>query len=389
MGDSALNIGFLYNHDQIHQLPHSVPIMRALAQRGGHRVTALTPSDRLAAEIRRLCGDLCGREIHLERLRLGLVSRLGSALANRFMPARKLLIYRDNLDLLGGFDALVMSEKTSLMLKTRYGLRVPLIHTRHGAGDRAIGYNRESALFDHILCAGPHIRDRLIEEAGVDPARIDVIGYPKFDLFTRPSVVVPRRGRGTIVYNPHPAPALSSWYDHGNATIAAARDAGWQTIFAPHIMLFERPLVMSAEFGTARRPPRLDPQLASDPLVHADLHGPALADMSYTLQADAYVGDASSQIYEFLKDPRPCVFVNSGGHEWQGRADFAHWQAGPVITAPDQLPAALDRAFAEHDSRWKPVQQRLFAERFDLTARPSGERGADAILDFLGTRTRS
>ena len=75
-----------------------------------------------------------------------------------------------------------VAEKTSLILKTRYGLTdLKIVHTRHGAGDRAIGFNPESAKFDLVLVSGPKIRDRLIAEAGLTPDQIALVGYPKFE----------------------------------------------------------------------------------------------------------------------------------------------------------------------------------------------------------------
>ena len=32
--------------------------------------------------------------------------------------------------------------------------------------------------------------------------------------------------------------------------------------------------------------------------------------MTYTKQADIYLGDVSSQVYEFMLKPRPCIFFN-------------------------------------------------------------------------------
>ena len=37
--------------------------------------------------------------------------------------------------------------------------------------------------------------------------------------------------------------------------------------------------------------------------------------MSY-LSADVYLGDVSSQVYEFIYKPRPCLFLNSNEIEW-------------------------------------------------------------------------
>src|SRR3546814_14679599 len=71
---------------------------------------------------------------------------------------------------------------------------------------------------------------------------------------------------------------------------------------------------------------------AAAPNIHIDLGSAALTDMSYTNGADIYLGDVSSQIYEFLKSPRPCLFLNSHGIDPDRDPNFAHWQSGPVIS---------------------------------------------------------
>ena len=42
----------------------------------------------------------------------------------------------------------------------------------------------------------------------------------------------------------------------------------------------------------------------------------------YVRAASLYIGDASSQVYEFLERPRPCIFVNCHGVEWRGRKNM-------------------------------------------------------------------
>ena len=42
--------------------------------------------------------------------------------------------------------------------------------------------------------------------------------------------------------------------------------------------------------------------------IRVDLGSPASTDMRYTLPSDVYLGDASSQVYEFLIKPRHCIF---------------------------------------------------------------------------------
>ena len=140
-------ICFLFNHDQTHQIAHSLPIALQMAKSGVADVTLAVTSMLVETEIRRLSGaSLEGMKIVPLQTK-STVSQLLVRAFDHLVPARKLLVYRDNLDFFRQFDALVVSEKSSLILKTRYGLKdVKFIHTRHGAGDRAIGFNAESAV---------------------------------------------------------------------------------------------------------------------------------------------------------------------------------------------------------------------------------------------------
>src|SRR5204862_2647259 len=162
---SVMRIGFLFNHDQVYQVAHSLPIALALARaRVDAEIVVATTNPRLSAEVIRLGDGMIGPVIRLVELGLKRrTSRLARAALDGVLPATKLLVYGDNLDFFRSLDVLVVAEKTSLVLKTRYGLEaLKIVHTRHGAGDRAIGFNRMSAGFDHVLVSGPKIRDRLI-----------------------------------------------------------------------------------------------------------------------------------------------------------------------------------------------------------------------------------
>jgi hypothetical protein len=148
-------------------------------------------------------------------------------------------------------------------------------------------------------------------------------------------------------------------------------------------MLFHRKLVVTIDKLRIDRPGLIDRRYLDAPNIHVDLGSPASTDMTYTLAADVYLGDVSSQIYEFLRQPRPCIFLDSHHADWRGNPNYAHWSAGPVITDPANLAAAIDWALVSH-GRYLPVQQQLFADSFDLTDEPSAVRAAHAVLDFLG-----
>ncbi|HJV42438.1 hypothetical protein [Caulobacter sp.] len=384
-----MRIGFLFNHDQVHQVAHSLPIALALARgRPDLEIIVATTNRRLSAEVIRLADGMIGAGLRL--VELGLKPGASRTMANALealIPAGKLLVYRDNLDFFRSLDVLVVAEKTSLLLKTRYGLKdLKIVHTRHGAGDRAIGFDKASAGFDHVLVSGPKIRERLISDAGVDPRTISVVGYPKFDLAPpRPSLPFVDDRRPVVLYNPHVSPHLSSWYDEGRAVLDwFVEHDEYQLIFAPHVMLFERPFVVTIDKLRIDRAGRIADKYLRAENIHIDLGSRASTTMTYTQRADLYLGDVSSQVYEFLLHPRPCVFLNTHRFEWRGDPNFTHWRAGPVIERAADLGAALVHAQEEHETIWRPVQEELFNQSFDLTPEPSSARAARALARFAG-----
>lgn len=382
-------ICFLFNHDQTHQVAHSLPIALRLAETGEAEVTLAVTTDVIEARVRDMAGASLAR---CKLVRLGLKahgSRFAAGLLEGLVPARKVLLYRDNLDFFRGFDALVVSEKTSLLLKSRYGLDgLKIIHTRHGAGDRAIGFGPESARFDLVLVAGPKIARRLTEEANVDPARIRLIGYAKFDQHpddgtARARLPFADREKPTVLYNPHPSPKLSSWYGMGEPLLEAFRNQDrFNLIFAPHVMLFQRKWTVTISPPAIARVRVPGPRYAGSPHILIDPGSTASVDMTYTNAADLYVGDVSSQVYEFLRRPRPCLFLDAHATDWKGKADYMHWNAGPVIGPGGDLLAACADALDTHGA-YLPAQRKLLADTFSVTARAASDRAAEAILDFL------
>jgi CDP-glycerol glycerophosphotransferase (TagB/SpsB family) len=379
-------ICFLFNHDQVHQVAHSLPIALALAKRTPGNVTLAVTTPELERHVRILAaaaGDKC----HV--VRLNLQSKLSNGLntmLGRLVPARKLLIYRENLEFFRRVDILVASEKTSLLLKTRYGLgNLRIVHTRHGAGDRAIGFGRESAAFDLVLVSGPKIARRLVAEAGVAADRIAVVGYPKFDLYSGTSAPSPfaDSSKPVVLYAPHPSPRLSSWHRMGEAVLEAFhRSDRYNLIFAPHVMLFARPWTITVDPPAVRRIRKPDRQYREADNIHIDLGSPPSTDMSYTNLADVYIGDVSSQIYEFLHRPRPCLHLNAHGVVWKDDRNYAHWRSGPVIGRGEDILAGVDRAIATH-GEYLTAQRELFDDTFSLTEEPSAERAAKAILELV------
>lgn len=378
-------ICFLFNHDQTHQIAHSLPIALQMAKSGAADVTLAVTNTLVEAEIRRLSGAaLEGMKIVPLQTK-STVSQILVRALDSLVPARKLLVYRDNLDFFRQFDALVVSEKSSLILKTRYGLKdVKFIHTRHGAGDRAIGFNAESAQFDLILVSGEKIRDRLVRDAGVPPEKIRITGYAKFDIVVpEQKPLFPASDRRTILYNPHPSPHLSSWFKFGAEVLEQFYQSGrYNLIFAPHLMLFARPWTVTIDrlsIASAKKPAARYHDAAH---MLIDLGSPACTDMTYTNAADLYLGDVSSQVYEFLHRPRPCLFLDAHDTQWQGNPNYRHWTTGPVKTDAKEIIDAVDAAFATQAS-YNDAQRNALADSFSVTDTAASVRAAAAIIDYL------
>jgi hypothetical protein len=371
-----LRVGFPYLA-QIHQAPHSLPIAVELARRHPEvevRVAALTTGhlDFVRAYARLF------PEAHMGFDLLALPELVRDGIGrNGHQVGRKLMGLVLNRSYFDSFDALVVPERTSLILR-RLGVRRPkLIWTRHGAGDRASGFQQEIAKFDFVIMAGAKLERRLLDAGLIRPGHYVTGVYAKFDyvgLKPRPRPPFDN-GRPTILYNPHFRRSLSSWPLAGAAVLDwAAGQADYNLVFAPHLRLFDPPTERKYEAFHGYR---------DAPHVRIDLGSTASVDMTYTLSADIYLGDVSSQVAEFVTRPRPCVFLNPRRFAWRGDPNFAFWELGEVTEAADRLSDVMPAAIAAQSSRDRR-QRDYVADTFGAPGEPTAHIGADAIATYLG-----
>ena len=224
----------------------------------------------------------------------------------------------------------------------------------------------------------------MLAEGLVDPDRYTVAGYVKFDCMRNtPRPKLFSNGRPTVLYAPHFNPKLSSWYGWGESILDYfVHSSDYNLVFAPHVLLYRRRWHISTEGGLPRRTPVIPDAARRAPNILVDPGSIASIDMTYTRAADIYLGDVSSLVYEFLIEPRPCVFLNRSKASWRDNDNFRFWSTGEVLESLSDLPAAL--ALTRSDPmRYRAEQERAFAEAFDLTDTPSAIRAADAITGFL------
>lgn len=85
----------------------------------------------------------------------------------------------------------------------------------------------------------------------------------------------------------------------------------------------------------------------------------------------------------FCVNPAPALFLNSHDADWKEDENFLFWRLGEVLSGPAGLGAALERAAAQHREQYSAVQERIFAETFDLTSEASSRRAARVIAGLI------
>jgi len=360
---------------QVHQMFHSLPIALEIALRYPDVEVHLAGStDEHLAMLRTLTQAYApGAPVTIDHLKLPpwfphAVTSMGEG-----MPP-KILVVLFNLLYFRRFDALVTPERTTGRLR-RWLPNTQFIWTRHGAGDRASGFEKDIGKFDFVLMAGAKIERRLLEQGLISEGRYETGVYAKFDLVRKlPRHALFENGRPTALYNPHFRPMHSSWASWGRDVMDYfAGSDRWNLVFAPHIRLFY--------------PPTADKYSAFDayseaPNIRIDLGSRASADMTYTSSADLYIGDVSSQVAEFLMRPRPCVFLNAHHVAWKGDPNYRFWELGPVVDDIADLGSAIEEAVREHDS-YRERQIAYIKETFGDIEPPTAPKGADAIVRYL------
>lgn len=341
---------------QAHQFLHWLPAALRLSREPGVEVTVLGGSPAGLDFIRSF--DPGGR-LQLKQLMAPSLSRDGL-----FTPPSRGLALLLNQHIIRRYPTIVTSETTSSLLKSFPSFKSRLVQIKHGAGDGAAGYKSDYRLFDLTLVAGEKDKRRLIERGFATEENCVIAGYAKFELI-KPSTTLFSDDNPVALYNPHFEPKLSSWFEHGPAIVQEMeRIPDWNFVVAPHVKLIGGPDVRSAA-----------------PNFLMDRGSARSIDMSYTQAADVYIGDVSSQVYEFILRPRPCIFINFDRRNWQGDENYAHWHVGQVIDCVDQLAPALERAKALQP-RFEEAQRKMVDYSIDRAGEPASERQARAILSF-------
>ena len=365
---SQKTVGFVLvggEHQALHLLPSAVP----LSQKEFVSIKVLVRSEEEQIYCRKLLKRLGGEHIVIEKMTVPFWIR-------KFAKKKISLFFNRNK--IKSFDAVIASEPTSTILRS-FIKKMPLfVLIPHGAGDRAKGYDSRTKIFDHVIVAGSKHRRTMIDKGLVTRETCSVAGYIK-------RYVIQQLNDNEWSYFPHDKPIvlyiphfdleLSSWPKFGEDLLEFFQhQSDFNVVIAPHIRLsksFPQPLK-----------DRLDAIAKANDHICVDLGSPRVMDMTYTRNADIYVGDVSSQVYEFLVKPKPCIFLNSHDANWQDNPDYGHWAMGQVCNDLDEFKVSLNKAVESHPEYAEIQKSRCFDNMGDPDWVPT-ERAAEIIYNLL------
>ena len=340
---------------EAHQHLHWLPVALRLAEKPDVEVTVLSGSKAALRFIQNLDRD------RVLKLRYLWFPKWGDD--DLFRPPRRTRVLLFHGRTIASYPFLVTTEVTSSVLYRQPGFASKMIHMKHGAGDQESSFNSRHALFDLTLVYGQKHKDRLVERGWAFDDDCHVVGCAKFELAGEPIKLFPN-DNPVALYNPH-WKNLSTFPRFGERLIRKMEELpNWNFIVAPHV---------KSRFQTVT---------TAAPNIIVDVRSARSIDMTYTQAADIYIGDVSSQVYEFVRRSRPCIFLNLEHVDWRGRPNYLHWTMGQVIEHVDDLGPALDRADYVQPL-YADLQRELFSYSIDESDDHPSARQAEIILKFM------
>jgi hypothetical protein len=377
MGREKQKIGFLY-FEEIHHIPHFIGIASALAKNYDVQVDILTFINE-HEYLNKLINLLDAREsINVIQLPKPLSRKIIDYFTGRKKPS-PVYLYKKHKKLLLTYDALVFTEKNhKYIYKYRKGNKKPyLIVVNHGPAGRGYSFQPAIKLFDLTLLHGDFYINRLKSE-NLLIENYAKIGYSKFDVVTKENqdITIFNNGKPTVLYNPHFNKINSSFYKFGIEILEYFYNSTkYNLIFAPHIYMFNRKGFLKPDY--------IDRKYFNKDNIYIDLGSIKSSNMTYSLNSDIYLGDVSSQVYEFHLKPRPCVFINIEKVDWQNQINYRFWKTGHVISELNELSEVL-KIINTEGNIYLEVQEDFFAENFHVDKKETAsEKGAKAIHNFL------
>jgi hypothetical protein len=378
-------VGFFFFNNS-HHIYHAVSVAFELSKLSQKSVVIYCSSETNLNTVKRLATNYfgpdwkgLGESLNVKLVLPSKFYRVTRYLKRRSFPGINSLV-KQYVKEFSSCDVLVSPSDDILMMRSLDEFQgKKFVYTHHGAGDREYGFLDWVTQFDLIFVSSQEIKDRFSEMGIFNHKKnkgMVVIGYPKFDLCLSnecgKKLDIFANNNPVVLYNPHFEEEFSSWYRWGAQLVHIFSSVSeFNFIIAPHISLSNSEKRKLKSLCRGRENIYLDVDATSKNLV----------DMTYTIYADIYVGDVSSQVYEFLVKSRPCIFLNPNGFKWQSNANFSSWKFGEVVESIADVSNALDQA-AFNAKSFKEIQRHAFENRFYQGGAAPSRLGAELISNI-------
>jgi len=368
-----IKAGFVFMSHKAH-IHHGAPVAFELSMDKRFEVIIFTSENGNFDLLSEISVKYPGNHCKIMRLRPSRFYAATRYFKKRLYP-RLSEIFKRHYSLFSSCDVLLSPHINLDYIMNREREKILYIKLLHGSGDSDVGFSPKLSCFDYIFVSGNDNKARTAEVKILNEDRIKVVGYPKFDLINKTTLGDRQKyfnnNNPIIQYNPHHNSSQTSWYKWGYQVLDFfATHPEYNLIFAPHIKIFGK-----------KMPKKLKKYLSFKNII-IDINSDALIDMTYTEISDVYMGDISSQIYEFLFYPRPCIFLNPNGFKWENDQYFKNWKLGDVLDDINMLEMIIQNAKVNH-SKYIDLQKEAFIQKFEPSDKSAGKRAADAIAEIF------
>ncbi len=375
MGSSipAIKIGFCFLAHQAH-IRHQLPIAAQLSFFEEYAVELIVTTQATFSDLTNLLLQYPAHNCTIRFISGTKIKTWLGRLKGRLYPNIRNVI-NNNKALFLSYDVLVTPHANlDAVFKLDSNRKIKYVCTFHGAGDGDIGFDKAFSAYDLLLTPGTDVDERLRSERVLHGKNTSIIiGYPKYEMLEVFSGNLFDNDNLVFVYNPHYAKELTSWNMFGRDVMDFfAKNSHLNLVFAPHIKVFD-----------GRKPSALN-KYHQYPNIIIDVCSNKLMDATYTKAADVYIGDVSSQVYEFLYfGLKPTIFLNGFNKKhWEGSPSLQMWKTGTVVDETGGFSQAIEFAEQSHID-FINVQRDLIERKFSRTDVRPGLRGARAIIGFM------
>jgi len=316
-----------------------------------------------------------------------LYKRIAYKIQKRKIPTNRYVFKKHQKEILD-YDVLAFGVFSHVYVKRKNRNKPKFVFLMHGAGDSDYPFTDEYKPlvneFNLITTSGQKINDLFAQNGPYPNTKFKICGYQKLDFVKKvqKNKKLFNNDKPIVLYIPHFRDNLTSFFKFGLDILEFFyQNKEYNLIFAPHMNLFN---------ATSKRP--LDRNIIDQKYHDAeniliDFGSSNSVDMTYTYNADIYLGDVSSQVYEFLlQGPKPAIFLNAHNFDWQNNVHFQNWQLGKVIDNIDHLKEILDTR-DQWLKEYAEKQKKAIAYSFDIDPNKSAsKRVAEAIKELALSR---